>query len=142
MPAPHQRVHLLPLGRCQAESSPLVIPGFTTFVRKEGHIVKRLLCLSFFLIAPLIAQPSKYPFNDPNLPPGERIANLLALMTVDEKINCLGTRTAVPRLGVPNIGSSEGIHGVVPVSYTHLNGLLRLLRLGQSRGHSRQPKHL
>ncbi len=34
-------------------------------------------------------------------------------MTLDEKINVLGTITAVPRLGVPNIGNTEGIHGVV-----------------------------
>ena len=43
----------------------------------------------------------------------KRIDNLLSLMTTDEKIDCLGTRTGVPRLGVPNFGSSEGIHGVV-----------------------------
>jgi beta-glucosidase len=42
----------------------------------------------------------------------KRIDNLLSLMTLDEKINCLGTRTGVPRLGVPNFGSSEGIHGL------------------------------
>lgn len=53
-----------------------------------------------------------YPFDNPNLPPEQRIDNLLLLMTVDEKIDCLGTVTGVPRLGVPNIGSSEGIHGV------------------------------
>ena len=34
-------------------------------------------------------------------------------MTIEEKISCLSTRTGVPRLGVPNFGSSEGIHGVV-----------------------------
>lgn len=54
-----------------------------------------------------------YPFDNPNLPAEQRIDNLLSLMTVEEKINCLGTLTGVPRLGVPNIGSSEGIHGVV-----------------------------
>lgn len=59
------------------------------------------------------AQPSAYPFRDPNLPVEKRIDNLLSLMNIDEKIGCLGTDTAVPRLGVPNIGSSEGIHGVV-----------------------------
>jgi beta-glucosidase len=75
--------------------------------------MKRLLCLAVLLIGPALAQPSHYPFNDPNLPADQRIANLLSLMNIDEKINCLGTRTAVPRLGVPNIGSSEGIHGVV-----------------------------
>jgi beta-glucosidase len=61
-------------------------------------------------------QPSQqptYPFQDPSLPVEKRIDNLLSLMTVDEKINVLGTITAVPRLGVPNIGSTEGIHGVV-----------------------------
>ena len=54
-----------------------------------------------------------YPFDDPSLSPEQRIDNLLSLMTVEEKIDCLGTLTGVPRLGVPNIGSSEGIHGVV-----------------------------
>ena len=34
-------------------------------------------------------------------------------MTLDEKVDCLGTNTAVPRLGVKSFGSSEGIHGVV-----------------------------
>jgi beta-glucosidase len=42
----------------------------------------------------------------------KRIDNLLSLMTLDEKIDCLGTRTGVPRLGVPSFGSSEGIHGL------------------------------
>lgn len=54
-----------------------------------------------------------HPFDDPSLSPEKRIDNLLSLMTIDEKIDCLGTQTGVPRLGVPNIGSSEGIHGVV-----------------------------
>src|ERR1017187_74930 len=54
-----------------------------------------------------------HPFLDPRLPMDERISNLLSLMTIDEKIDCLSTRTGVPRLGVPSFGSSEGIHGVV-----------------------------
>jgi beta-glucosidase len=54
-----------------------------------------------------------HPFLDPRLPMDERISNLLSLMTIEEKIECLSTRTAVPRLGVPSFGSSEGIHGVV-----------------------------
>ena len=71
------------------------------------------VCGFVFLVAGAFAQQPRYPFNDPNLDTGKRIDNLLSLMTSDEKVNCLGTRTAVPRLGVPNIGSSEGIHGVV-----------------------------
>jgi beta-glucosidase len=63
------------------------------------------------------AQQQTYPFNeqfrDPALPMEKRIDNLLSLMTIDEKINCLGTNTGVPRLGVMSYGNSEGIHGVV-----------------------------
>lgn len=62
--------------------------------------------------SPAIAQ-DKYPFRNPDLPAEQRIDNILSLMTTDEKIDSLGTQTGVPRLGIPNIGSSEGIHGVV-----------------------------
>jgi beta-glucosidase len=76
-----------------------------------------LLCLlvSGFVpaLTPLLAQQPRYPFNDPSLPMEKRIDNLLSLMTVDEKIDCLSTNTGVPRLGVMSYGSSEGIHGVV-----------------------------
>jgi beta-glucosidase len=72
-----------------------------------------LLGLAVLGLGSAFAQKPSYPFNDPSLPTEKRIENLLSLMTIDEKIGCLGTRTGVPRLGVPNIGSSEGIHGVV-----------------------------
>jgi beta-glucosidase len=89
--------------------------------------MKKLLlssCLAACCLVPTIAQQPpasaqqsadqpKFPFQDPSLPIEKRIDNLLSLMTIDEKINVLGTMTAVPRLGVPNIGSTEGIHGVV-----------------------------
>jgi beta-glucosidase len=72
-----------------------------------------VLLLTFAALAlPGLAQ-QQYPFNDPKLPEDKRIDNLLSLMTVEEKIAVLGTQTGVPRLGVPNIGSTEGIHGVV-----------------------------
>lgn len=72
------------------------------------------LLLTFaVLVFPTLGQQTKYPFNDPNLLAEKRIDNLLSLMTVQEKIDVLGTRTGVPRLGVGNIGSTEGIHGVV-----------------------------
>ncbi len=69
--------------------------------------------LALTLASASAQQPQPYPFRDPSLPPQKRIDNLLSLMTLDEKIDCLGTNTAVPRLGVPSFGSSEGIHGVV-----------------------------
>src|SRR3984957_2297499 len=64
-------------------------------------------------LAPATAQQSGQPFRNPALPMEKRIDNLLSLMTLEEKIDCLGTKTGVPRLGVPSFGSSEGIHGVV-----------------------------
>src|SRR5271170_3433099 len=72
-----------------------------------------IFILLTLILAPAMAQQSSQPFRDPTLPMEKRIDNLLSLMTIDEKIDCLGTRTGVPRLGVPNFGSSEGIHGVV-----------------------------
>jgi len=72
-----------------------------------------LLVTFAVVVSPTLAQQTKYPFNDANLSPEKRIDSLLSLMTVEEKVAVLGTQTGVPRLGVPNIGSTEGIHGVV-----------------------------
>lgn len=79
---------------------------------------KKSLVLSLSLLAvtfvPALAQQQKsYPFRDPSLSAEKRIDNILSLMTTEEKIDCLSTDTAVPRLGIPSFGSSEGIHGVV-----------------------------
>jgi len=56
---------------------------------------------------------NRYPFQDPERPREERITNILSLMTLDEKIAALDTDSGVPRLGIPNAGRSEGIHGLV-----------------------------
>jgi beta-glucosidase len=77
------------------------------------RIIAAVVCSLVTGLVPAFAQQPKYPFNDPNLAEDKRIDNLLSLMTTQEKIDVLGTRTGVPRLGVPNIGSSEGIHGIV-----------------------------
>lgn len=53
-----------------------------------------------------------YPFQDPNLPIEQRVDNILSLMTVEEKIACLGTRPDVPRLGIKGTGHVEGLHGL------------------------------
>ncbi|MGA3044635.1 MAG: hypothetical protein ABSF54_28000, partial [Bryobacteraceae bacterium] len=63
----------------------------------KSHLVD-LLCFSVLGLAPAVAQQPPYPFGDPKLPAESRIDNLLSLMTTDEKVNCLGTRTGVPRL--------------------------------------------
>jgi beta-glucosidase len=80
---------------------------------RRGLLTLLFLAALFAEVLPVHAQQQHYPFNDPSLPMEKRIDNLLSLMTVDEKVACLGTNTSVARLGVANIGSSEGIHGVV-----------------------------
>lgn len=54
----------------------------------------------------------QYPFQNPDLPAEERITNLLSLLTLQEKVACLGTNPDVPRLGVKGAGQMEGLHGL------------------------------
>jgi beta-glucosidase len=61
---------------------------------------------------PLAAQSYEYPFQNPNLSVESRAANILSLMTLDEKIAALAS-PAVARLKIPAYGTSEGIHQVV-----------------------------
>jgi beta-glucosidase len=54
----------------------------------------------------------EYPFQDPDRPLEERVDDILAQMTVEEKIQCLGTNPSVPRLGIRGSDHIEGLHGV------------------------------
>ncbi len=56
---------------------------------------------------------TEYPFQNSALPIEQRVANIVSLMTLEEKIACLNTNTAVPRLRIPNIGGAEGLHQLV-----------------------------
>jgi beta-glucosidase len=47
------------------------------------------------------------------MPIEQRVDNILSLMTLDEKVACLATSTAVPRLHIPDAGGTEGLHGLV-----------------------------
>jgi beta-glucosidase len=78
----------------------------------QRHFVATVLGLVFGMMSARAQQPT-YPFNNPTLPMDQRIDNLLSLMTSDEKVDCLSTRTGIPRLGVPSMGNTEGIHGLV-----------------------------
>ncbi len=69
-----------------------------------------MLLILVFLNLTLSAQ--NYPFHDVRLSEDERIKNLISLMTPDEKISCLSTRIAVPRLGVKGTRTIEGLHGL------------------------------
>src|SRR5881628_2992020 len=74
---------------------------------------RRRMAIALGALLSTAAAAQAYPFQNPDLPATKRIANLISLMTVDEKIDALSTNSGVPRLGVPSFGASEGIHGVV-----------------------------
>src|ERR1700743_338282 len=76
------------------------------------HTLRVSALFALIATAPLSAQ-YKYPFQDPSLDRDERVTSILSLMTLQEKITALGTTTAVPRLGIPDAGGSEGLHGLV-----------------------------
>jgi len=52
------------------------------------------------------------PFRDPNLPTAARISDLVALLTLDERIGLLSTNFGIPRLGIPGVENIEGNHGL------------------------------
>ena len=65
------------------------------------------------LAAALVAQqpaapPADAPFRNAALPIEQRVDAILAAMTLDEKLACLQTSTAVPRLGIPEHGRRGG----------------------------------
>jgi beta-glucosidase len=66
------------------------------------------------LILSSIAWPQhyQYAFQNPDLPVEVRINNILALMTLEEKVAALSTDPTVPRLGIHGSSHIEGLHGV------------------------------
>lgn len=52
-------------------------------------------------------------FNDPAVNEEQRLDDLIARMTLDEKVDALGNNTQAPRLGIQASGSVEGLHGIV-----------------------------
>ena len=76
--------------------------------------MKKKLIFYFFcslLMSEIFAQKI-YPFQNPKLDDEKRIDNLISLLTIEEKINCLSTNLAIPRLGIRSSGNSEGLHGL------------------------------
>jgi beta-glucosidase len=73
----------------------------------------RLSALFALIATGSLSAQYQYPFQDPSGDREQRITNILSLMTLEEKIAALGTTTAVPRLGIPDAGGSEGLHGLV-----------------------------
>ncbi len=85
----------------------------------KKHIYLKNGCIAVFfrivllcIVADDLYAQYQYPFQNPDLSEEERIDNLLSLMTLDEKVNCLSTDPSVPRLGVKGTMHVEGLHGL------------------------------
>ena len=74
--------------------------------------MKKVKLILILLFANIGLSAQNYPFQNTRLPEDERIKNLISLMTQEEKISCLSTRIAVPRLGVKGTRTIEGLHGL------------------------------
>ena len=74
--------------------------------------MKKLILIQFSIFCVLLLNAQSYPFQDTRLSEDERLKNLISLMNSDEKISCLSTRIAIPRLGVKGTRTVEGLHGL------------------------------
>ncbi|MFZ0934499.1 MAG: glycoside hydrolase family 3 C-terminal domain-containing protein [Bryobacteraceae bacterium] len=80
-------------------------------MKNAVHLVGGLCLLAAWGAGNAAAQ-YKYPFQNPDLSIEARVRNIVSLMTVDEKIHCLGTDPSVPRLGIHGTRHVEGLHGL------------------------------
>jgi beta-glucosidase len=74
--------------------------------------MRKLILIVSFVFFYLQVHAQTYPFQNPSLNEDKRIRNLISLMTLDEKINCLSPGIAVPRLGIKGTHPVEGLHGL------------------------------
>jgi len=78
----------------------------------KSNAMKSTILFLMVAISGQILSAQDYPLRDTRLSEKERIDNLISLMTLDEKLNCLSTRISIPRLGVKGTRTVEGLHGL------------------------------
>ena len=74
--------------------------------------MKKFFFISVFCLFVHHIYAQTYPFQNPQLDDEKRLDNLISLLTLEEKIDLLSTRPAVPRLGIKKHRIIEGLHGV------------------------------
>lgn len=78
---------------------------------KPMKLIKTMICCAVISSAASFCH-AQHPFNNMKLKDEKRIELLLDMLTLDEKISLLSTNHGVPRLGIPNCGQREGLHGI------------------------------
>ena len=74
--------------------------------------MKRIPLLMLLIILVSLLNAQTYPFQNTRLNDEKRLDNLISLLSLEEKINCLSTRPSVPRLGIEGTRIVEGLHGL------------------------------
>lgn len=74
--------------------------------------MKNLLLLFLLCLLTISLNAQTYPFQNTKIDDEERIDNLISLLTLDEKINCLSSRPSIPRLEIKGTRTVEGLHGL------------------------------
>jgi beta-glucosidase len=74
-------------------------------------IMKKIPAILMFVMLQISLFSQTYPFQNPQLTDEVRLDNLISLLTLDEKINCLSTRPSIPRLEINGTRLVEGLHG-------------------------------
>ena len=74
--------------------------------------MNKIVLAGLLLCCALARGQETYPFQNATVSTEERINDLLSRMTLEEKLNALGTNPTVPRLGVVGTGHVEGLHGL------------------------------
>lgn len=75
-------------------------------------MIKRFIISLLCVFVSHFVSAQTYIFQNKSIDTETRIENLLSLMTIDEKIQCLGTNPSVSRLGLKATGHVEGLHGL------------------------------
>jgi beta-glucosidase len=81
-------------------------------VELKSKIMKKVVLMLSLIFVLFCSNAQTYPFQNIGLTENERIRNLISLLTLDEKINCLSTRISIERLGIKGTRTVEGLHGL------------------------------
>jgi beta-glucosidase len=65
-----------------------------------------------FLLFSGVACAVDYSFHNTKLKDEKRVDIVLQQLTLDEKLALLSSNLGIPRLGIPNVGATEGLHGL------------------------------
>ncbi|WP_334266668.1 glycoside hydrolase family 3 C-terminal domain-containing protein [Edaphobacter sp. HDX4] len=87
------------------------------------HKIFIFAAISVLFTSTALAQTSpRLPWQDPRVPPENRITDLLSRMSLDDKISVLNSNSTAPAIGFMGASQSEGLHGLAEGGPGHWEG--------------------